>query len=184
MFYIDYGKAFTYGLEKRIEHIQSRNSELTWAERQKMWEEYNQVSHYFWDLYKEFQNDRKMELAETYFRRTMAKRSYYLTLYYMDECRTLLGFLIELVRSLFEAAEWRRYERKTEACTEVLKILKEYTSAFSDFSSEYRDALKAGKIPCESCLEIMADIIQGVDFNYQQFLSENKHECPQYYREL
>lgn len=171
-------------LEKRIEHIQSRNSELTWAERQKMWEEYNQVSHYFWDLYKEFQNDMKMELAETYFRRTMAKRSYYLTLYYMDECRTLLGFLIELVRSLFEAAEWRRYERKIEACKEDLKILKEYTSAFSDFSSEYRDALKAGKIPCESCLEIMADIIQGVDFNYQQFLSENKHECPQYYREL
>lgn len=68
-----------------------------------------------------------MELAETYFRRTMSKRSYYLTLYYMDECRTLLGFLIELVRSLFEAAEWRRYERKIEACKEDLKIQKKNT---------------------------------------------------------
>lgn len=167
-------------LEKRIENIQSRNSELTWAERQKMWEEYNQISQYFWGLYKEFQNDIKMELAETYFRRSMAKRSYYLTLYYMDECRTLLGFLIELIRSIFEAAQWKQYERKIEECKEELKILKDFTAAFSDFSLEYRDALKAGKVPCESCLEIMADIIQGVDYNYQQFLIGKEQEHQKY----
>lgn len=168
-------------LEKRIEHIQSRNSELTWAERQKMWEEYNQVSQYFWDLYKEFQNDMKSDLATAYFRRSMAKRSYYLTLYYMDECKTLLGFLIELIRSFFEESEWRQYERKIEECKEDLKILKEYTSAFSDFSAEYRDALKSGRLPFESCLETMAAIIQGVDHNYQQFLLDRQENHKMYF---
>lgn len=164
-------------LDGLIEGIQKgQMQDLSWDERQKQWDLYRKTSQEFWDMRSALLQDFREKRREIADEKIAAQMEYHRALYFLDRAqgliRVLVGLLWLLKATISDAiAKMRLDQLKWER-----DLLARNTSNFAAFSREYRDDLKQGKMPCESCLEAMTDIIQTFDKEYRSFEERSKQQ--------
>lgn len=163
------------GLDQTIANITSGKKKLTWEERQRLWELYNETSKDFWKFRADIQRDLQLHLDASYRKYRENERMYYDTLYFLHKNRSFLVLLIGAIFLLYSIDKQKKLSADIAEAKKQQKLLSLETSSFARFSRTYRDDLKAGRIPCEKCLDKMTDIVNNLDYEYQQFCSQNRN---------
>ena len=162
------------GLEKAIHSVNSDQIKLlTWEQRQDKWNQYQELSKRFWNLRREMNE----YVSEKYRRERDARRAYYETLYFLEKSEGLLSTLIGLCFLLYEKKKLEDLKWGTKKLSDAKALqwqLQTNTANFATFSREYREDLKAGKMPYDDCLDSMAAIVREMDRECQAFRSQGK----------
>lgn len=159
------------GLDKTLQAInQDKAKGLTWHERQEKWAEYQEVSEKFWAFRKEMQE----YMNDAYRKKYDADRAYYDTLYFLKKNHGFLTTLIGLCVLLYQVNRSNRLQEELEEIRARQYALKLNTSSFSTFSRQYRNDLKAGKMPSDDIMDSMVSIMQQMDDECDRFMEQRR----------
>ena len=158
------------GLDKVIEDINSgKKKAISWEERNKLWETYRTVSDDFWRVRAELKDDYQNAISEAYERRRDAMRSYYDARYLLRRSRTFIGLFAALVWVCIATSQQWKVENEIKAMKEERQKLITNTATFKKYSNASREDLKAGKMPFETYLESMTDVVKTLDAEATKF---------------
>lgn len=161
-------------LDQTISILNSERK-LTWEERQRQWEIYSQTSREFWKYREDFWRDMKSDINAAYQKRL----EYDLIFDKVNDflCRNR-SFIILFIAAIYLLHNVKKRNELTRQINEVKKQQQQLaleTSSFARFSRTYRDDLKAGRIPCEKCLNNMTKIVRELDCEYQNFCNQERN---------
>lgn len=151
------------GLLNTLNQIKASNKELSWEERQKLWEQYNNVSREFWNVRAELKQGYDALISAEYGNRRNAMQSFYDAQYTLRRTRSIFVALGCFVWAMVSLARQDAIERKIEGLKAERKDLISNTASFKKFSNAYREDLKAGKLPTERYMSSMESIVRDMD---------------------
>ena len=151
------------GLLNTLNQIKASNKELSWEERQKLWEQYNNVSREFWNVRAELKQGYDALISAEYGNRRNAMQSFYDAQYTLRRTRSIFVALGCFVWAMVSLARQDAIERKIEGLKAERKELISNTASFKKFSNAYREDLKAGKLPTERYMSSMESIVRDMD---------------------
>lgn len=151
-----------------------KKKEITWQERQELWDVYNVMSNQFWELRAEIKQDYSAELNAAYQKRRSVMRSYYDAMYLLRTSRGFLSIIIATVLAIVAMNRENEINRQIDALRAERDLLVRNTASFKKFSNAYREDLKAGKMPGEDYMVAMAEIIKTLDREQQKFQAQGK----------
>lgn len=163
------------GLDQTIADINCGKKELTWEERRRQWEIYNKASQDFWRYRADFWRDMKSDLDSLYRKERELERIYYDTLYFLSKNRSFIILLLTAIFLLYNVNKQNTLKHQINEVKKEQQKLAMETASFARFSRTYRDELKAGRIPCEKCMNDMTKIVQEMDYEYQKFCNQERN---------
>lgn len=149
---------------------------LSWQERQEKWTAYGEMSKQFWAVRADMKQEYQAGLDAAYQKRRDAMRSYYDAMYFLRRSRGFVSMIIATIWAMSAMRKEQEINRQIEQLRSKRDTLVRNTASFAKFSREYRDDLKAGKMPCEDYMEAMADVIRSLDQEHQQFQKHRRQE--------
>lgn len=151
------------GLLNTLNQIKESKKELSWEERQKLWEQYGNVSKEFWNIRAELKQGYDALISAEYGHRRNAMKSFYDAQYTLRRTRSIFVALGCFAWAMASLARQNAVERKIEALKAERKELISNTASFKKFSNAYREDLKAGKVPTSNYLASMESIVREMD---------------------
>lgn len=162
-------------LDQQIENaLSGKKKEMTWEQRQELWDAYKVVSDDFWRVRADLKADYDSALNDAYSRRRDAMRSYYDAQYMLRRSRGLITMIIATIGALSAIKREQRINAQIQDLRKERDELIQSTASFKKYSNAYREQLKAGKMPFERYMETMAAVVETLDQEEKQFRAQNK----------
>lgn len=151
------------GLINTLNMIKESKKELSWEERQKLWEQYNNVSREFWNVRAELKQGYDALISAEYGNRRNAMQSFYDAQYTLRRTRSIFVALGCFAWAMVSLARQNAIERKIEELKAERKELISNTASFKKYSNAYREELKAGRVPTDNYMASMESVVRMMD---------------------
>lgn len=137
--------------------------EISWQERQQLWESYREISEDFWYIRNEIKQSNDAHLNDAYSERKKAKKSYYDAMYFLHTSRGWIALFASLIMICSATAKEKAADKKIQQLKHERQKLIANTASFKKYSNAYRDTLKAGQRSLEDYLRSMEEVVFLLD---------------------
>lgn len=151
-----------------------RKKNLTWEERQRMWDLYKVMSDHFWRARGDLMADYNVQIGDAYSRRRDALSSYYDAKCMLHRSRGLITTIIAVVWMVSAQDRAERISRDLESLRKERDDLIRNTATFKKYSNAYREDLKAGKLPAMGFVNALSSVVGDLDEEYGKVKRQNR----------
>ena len=150
------------------EDIIRNTQELSWADRQKFWDDYRQQSKVFWQARTFLKEEYCKYLTATYDKYFDTLWTYYQTMYCLQRTRSLCLMIFYTIKALLILTETNSLDDQITILRRERDDLIRNTASFKKYSKVYIEQLKAGQAPFGNYLRAMEKIVVILDKKVQE----------------